>query len=1223
MPTSASRSLFIQIGGSASDLTIAAKAGKSALLELGDSADDVQATVRGAFEKLGGNVADQAKAMEDAYSRTFANIRATAQSALKAPTSAGAGVVLDLSAARQEAGQAQASAEFLRTLADAQARLVDSGAEASAGAKSLAVSLELQAIAAEKSALAATEAVGGLERLAAESGIATDDLAKLAERQSEAAAAALAQAAAQEQLAARAERLLAATDPVAAAQQRYNTTVAEAASLLTEGAISAERYAQAEGVAAAALREVADAAGIAAEKQQALYATQAAAARVEVKGNQAQDAIAAAEQITLANKSAADSFAFFEKVGLAEAQSISVFETATVQSVIAGSERIALANKSAAASFDVFRQAGIEEAQGAAEIVGGHARIGASGLIAEHVVRSFSDSITAGQSPVRAFALELPRAAEALQFFAQESNVSEGALGKFAGFMGGPWGRALTLGVSLLAPLVAGLIEGAGASDSMHGKVMDLVSALNDEAGATTKAQKALADYNAEKQRARDQDAQSTQATLDKAKADLQAAIATRAALQAEAQRYFTQQTNSPTGGAAAAFAGLALSRQADAQTPQIATLQQSIRNIDIDQAKEAAKAAANPIDAIREKYKLLADAAEAAAAKNDKLAGSLKGTLTANALAEAAAIKAEQAREEAQRRSAADNRQVGRQINISQAEDIVHGIGGTVTSAQRSTAKQAELYAAYQNGTGSLAAKPGTSLHETGQALDVAKTAGISLGALKKAFEDAGVHLTEALDEGNHYHVGFGPKGARGPSADTLARRQLAAADKGVNQDGAFESELRSATDAVGAARDKLPQTADQRYATDAGKADDDFIQRDAGLADKVGAGKLTAANALVLEQLYAQLADLQKQGAAITRDTAISDQRFALDAAALDAQQELLKLDEQIAPNREARLKLEQQILAGQQQAYRAQLDRDIANARTNPEAAQKAVIAYQSLDKREAGQNADLARQYASPGQSFVKQLDSTSLNDSLQGAAVQGLGHLSDGLEGVIDGTKSVSAAFSEMGRSIIADLVKIAVQQAIIKPLATSLFGGTGGGGGGFGSILESLGIGRGSASAVTSAGAASDDSSFLSILGLADGGSVAGPGTARSDSIPAMLSHGEFVVNAGSAGKHLTLLRAINDNKVSRFADGGYVGSVTGGLPAPARLSTTDMQAVQRPGNVTNHYDLRGALVDKDVYADMHKIADAHVQLHKPATVAAGAALAAQNAGRSRRRALG
>ena len=56
-------------------------------------------------------------------------------------------------------------------------------------------------------------------------------------------------------------------------------------------------------------------------------------------------------------------------------------------------------------------------------------------------------------------------------------------------------------------------------------------------------------------------------------------------------------------------------------------------------------------------------------------------------------------------------------------------------------------------------------------------------------------------------------------------------------------------------------------------------------------------------------------------------------------------------------------------------------------------------------------------------------------------------------------------------------------------------------------------------------------------FGYAAGGRVKGRGTSRSDSIPARLSNGEFVVNARAAAKHRGLLEKING-----YANGGTVG---------------------------------------------------------------------------------
>jgi len=70
-------------------------------------------------------------------------------------------------------------------------------------------------------------------------------------------------------------------------------------------------------------------------------------------------------------------------------------------------------------------------------------------------------------------------------------------------------------------------------------------------------------------------------------------------------------------------------------------------------------------------------------------------------------------------------------------------------------------------------------------------------------------------------------------------------------------------------------------------------------------------------------------------------------------------------------------------------------------------------------------------------------------------------------------------------------------------------------------------------------------------LKKASGGYIAGPGTATSDSIPAMLSDGEFVVNARATAQNRQLLEAINSGaSMPRFARGGAVGGGGGAVGA-------------------------------------------------------------------------
>lgn len=66
-------------------------------------------------------------------------------------------------------------------------------------------------------------------------------------------------------------------------------------------------------------------------------------------------------------------------------------------------------------------------------------------------------------------------------------------------------------------------------------------------------------------------------------------------------------------------------------------------------------------------------------------------------------------------------------------------GVTLKISSSTRTRAEQERLYAAYKNGTGNLAAKPGTSNHESGLAIDFANTPG-AWAWLKKNSEKFGL---------------------------------------------------------------------------------------------------------------------------------------------------------------------------------------------------------------------------------------------------------------------------------------------------------------------------------------------------------------------------------------------------------------------------------------------------------------------------------------------------
>lgn len=114
---------------------------------------------------------------------------------------------------------------------------------------------------------------------------------------------------------------------------------------------------------------------------------------------------------------------------------------------------------------------------------------------------------------------------------------------------------------------------------------------------------------------------------------------------------------------------------------------------------------------------------------------------------------------------------------------------------------------------------------------------------------------------------------------------------------------------------------------------------------------------------------------------------------------------------------------------------------------------------------------------------------------------------------ITGAQSFGDAMKSILKQLIAHLIQAAIYATIVAACT--------GGGGGF-AARWSKAFGK----------------------GLATGGSVDGPGTGTSDSIPAMLSNGEYVLNAQAVDRlGVPFLNGLNTGRLRGFASGGLVGS--------------------------------------------------------------------------------
>lgn len=247
---------------------------------------------------------------------------------------------------------------------------------------------------------------------------------------------------------------------------------------------------------------------------------------------------------------------------------------------------------------------------------------------------------------------------------------------------------------------------------------------------------------------------------------------------------------------------------------------------------------------------------------------------------------------------------------------------------------------------------------------------------------------------------------------------------------------------------------------------------------------------------------------------------------------QEQIAALEAEAAARAQATGSTEEQAQA----VERARIAYDLLNA------AQEAGIAITPQVQAEA--NA-LASQYLE-AEHAVKQLAQAQAEAAQRQEEFKDAGR--EAFTGLLTGAQSFSEALSNLS----ARLAQMAANR-LFDLLWSGLFGGSGGG------ILGSiLGFKDGG------------------IVHAASGGKVTGPGSGTSDSIPAMLSNGEFVINAKATRQHRQLLEAINSGRVPAFAAGGMVGGSLSNTYAPSLAIN-----VQGSGNPKQDRNLADMIADQ------------------------------------------
>jgi hypothetical protein len=466
-----------------------------------------------------------------------------------------------------------------------------------------------------------------------------------------------------------------------------------------------------------------------------------------------------------------------------------------------------------------------------------------------------------------------------------------------------------------------------------------------------------------------------------------------------------------------------------------------------------------------------------AARGLNDQL---LHGKITAaayveqiKALARALDAQAEAAKK-AKSASGRGSGLSGREVSASEAAAIARGAGLQVNSSTRTYGQQKALYDAWVaqgKPKDNPVAPPGSSAHEGARgrwALDIQFGQGVTPDLLRKVFAAQGVNLTKVFKERGHFHVEGSRSQAAGAEREaerdatrTAMEAERAAAER-AQQKARFDTEMGQLDEQMLAASTTRATTMEEQLNQELAAIDASTKRTNEEYRIAEGLGRLAEGDAELLigknnqvaQQRKAQLvADDQQRIAEMNRQLALEAQ----DNVVAEASYQM-----SIAKTAEDRLAANMRLLDAEHERERLALQAILDATKDGEAQHELAELRMAELDRQRA-RNAQDARSdpaNKSPMDKYRDDLHKTAgqIDEDLQQITVDGLESFNDGLTDAIMGAKSLGEVFDDVANQIIRALVRIAIQQLIIKPLADLLGAGmsSGGGGGGYQGVLGSL-----------------------------------------------------------------------------------------------------------------------------------------------------------------------
>ncbi len=640
--------------------------------------------------------------------------------------------------------------------------------------------------------------------------------------------------------------------------------------------------------------------------------------------------------------------------------------------------------------------------------------------------------------------------------FIQAVSLMSNKTSGFLAFLSGPWGALITGAAIVLGTLIPKMLEHGSALDDAVKKMRDQAAQarINVQADAIWSASiegvtEALRLRRMESQKSLATDIQTEQKALAEAKKGVSVFLTERDRLNKEISRMRAEQAvaNAPGGRGNVSFRPADLAaKEARLQelNKLIASAQASVREKEIPLSDRRVEGQVDKVVAATTRYtealgRLREERSKGAISQAEyerKLLGE-KRTLQAATDAANAAKKT--------------TRSVDNPYTLADAVSTARELG-RVTSTTRSAAENRRVHGAKD------------SAHLSGTAVDFVPKGGMqsmTTEQVRTYFEARGANIKQILGPGDpghsdHFHVAFRPTRR---SREEIDNRQEAEREKAerlaakatedrARNDAEFVRDIAQYDDQILQGRLAQARTADEIAQAELAILNNTQDRLVADNAEKLRRGERTQAQATEIgaaqEIVYNQRRD------------AINAKRIADNNAAqlrvleqnLELRQEDLQGQSNLARTADARRKIELQLIDIAFQLREEKLKELKAQALRNNDqagvdAAQRELDALPNL-KGQAQE--DARRSTMGPLEAWADSIpqDADEINEALESIEARGLDALSDGIASILDGTKSLKEAFSDMAQGIIQDIIKMTVKMLLFRAISGILGGALGG-----------------------------------------------------------------------------------------------------------------------------------------------------------------------------------